>query len=435
MTSSQRPRPQRRPEQRRPEPRRTEHRRAEHRLPLGREHTLQRALELENSGVLPQVTARSPTRQSTLFRKRLSDLGNSARHGDVVRVQLPDGSTLGHGLFNSRAEATVRMLTWDEETPTLDWWRERLQRALRLREALDVSRVSNAFRIVHAEGDGLPGLVVDRYGDVLSLEAFSLGMFQRSEAIANQLLELTGAKHWIVRPGPQTLAQEGFEAEPFGSGKAPERVTITEDDLRFEVDFSRGHKTGFFCDQRENRRRLQSLCAGKSVLDLCCYTGGFSLHASAAGAAEVTGVDLDEQAIDVARRNAKFNKAKARFIHADAFAYMRDMQRNGKTFDIVVLDPPKLIRSRDEFEEGNRKYYDFNRLASSLVGSEGMLVTCSCSGLLQAEEFTKTVTAAVPFNRTPQLLQRTGAAPDHPVALNTPESEYLKCLWLRLGTV
>jgi 23S rRNA (cytosine1962-C5)-methyltransferase len=379
------------------------------------------------------VTARSPTRQSTLFRKRLVDLRQSARHGDLVRVQLPDESTLGYGLFNPRAEATVRMLSWEQELPTAEWWRERLERALQLREALGIFDTGTACRLVHAEGDGLPGLVIDRYDDVLSLEAFSLGMYQRSVAIAKLLLELTDAKHWVVRPGPQTLSQEGFEGEQFGSGKAPERVTITEDGLRFEVYFTSGHKTGFFCDQRENRRRLQALCAGKSVLDLCCYTGGFSLHASAAGASEVTGVDLDEQAIEVAKKNAKLNQAKVRLVHADSFAYMRDMQRNGKTFDVLVLDPPKLIRSREEYEEGNRKYYDFNRLASSLVAPGGMLVTCSCSGLLSAEEFTKTVTAAVPFDRSAQLLQRTGAAPDHPVAMNVPETEYLKCLWLRLN--
>ena len=236
----------------------------------------------------------------------------------------------------------------------------------------------------------------------------------------------------MIQPAPNTLDTEGYTHPGFTSEKLPRRKAITEYGVTYEVDFATGHKTGFFCDQRLNRHQLRDYCAGRTVLDLCCYSGGFSINAAKGGAKEVTGVDLDETAIAAAKRNANLNHAKVRFVHADAFAYMRDMQRNGTQFEVVVLDPPKLIMSRDGYDEGQRKYYDFNRLAASLVAPGGMLVTCSCSGLMPTEEFIKTVTAAVPFNRQPRMLARTGAAPDHPVSLNCPETEYLKCVWMLL---
>jgi 23S rRNA (cytosine1962-C5)-methyltransferase len=375
---------------------------------------------------------RTPSRQATLFRKRIADVDQRARHGDLVQVLLPNQEVLGYGLYNPRAEATLRMLTWQENLPTADWWRAQLARAIRLRTDLDVTRHTNACRLVHAGGDGLPGLVVDKFDQLLVLEASALGMFQRGEALAAELLQLTKAKHWIVRPGTGTVETEGFEHPGMASEMAPPRQEIQEHRIRYELDLSTGHKTGFFCDQRDNRFRIRELAAGKTVLDACCYTGGFALNAAAAGAREVTAVDLDEQVIETAKRNSRLNQLKVRFVHADAFAYLRDMQRNGRTFEVVVLDPPKLIRGREEYEAGLKTYYDLNRLAASLVAPDGWLVTCSCSGLLSSAEFEKTVTAAVPFDRQPRLVQRTAAGADHPVALNVPESEYLKCCWIRL---
>jgi 23S rRNA (cytosine1962-C5)-methyltransferase len=216
------------------------------------------------------------------------------------------------------------------------------------------------------------------------------------------------------------------------------------------VRFAEGHKTGFFCDQRENRRRLAAYCAGKSVLDLCCYTGGFAVQAKKLGnAAEVTGVELDEQPLELARENARLNQVRVNFVQSDAFAYMRDMLRNGRQYDVVVLDPPKLIRTRDELEDGRRKHFDLNRLAMQLVRPGGLLLSCSCSGLLDDLEFMKLLHSASrqagplleespgpkPHHapRTMQILDKTGAAPDHPVASNCPESEYLRAVWMRLS--
>ncbi|MBL8851131.1 MAG: class I SAM-dependent rRNA methyltransferase, partial [Planctomycetaceae bacterium] len=369
-----------------------------------------------------------------LFRKRLGTFDRRARHGDLVQLTLDTGEVFGYGLFNPRAEITVRLLTLGTEPPREEWWSSRLADAVALRrDTLQLDAVTNACRLVHAEGDGLSGFIADKFGDVLSIEVFGLAIYQRVDALAAQLAGLCGAKHWVVRCGPQSLEHEGFHAEPYGSPGHPGHAMVTEFGTKFRVDFEHGHKTGFFCDQRDNRRAVAQLCSGKNVLDACCYTGGFAIQASVLGkAAEVTGVDLDEQAIETARTNAKLNQRQIKFVHADAFPYLRDMQRNERTYDVVVLDPPKFIRTREGVEEGRQKYFDLNRLAMQLVAPGGWLVTCTCSGLLGAREFQQTVSAAVPGNRRARILNRTGAAPDHPIAANCLETEYLQALWLKL---
>jgi 23S rRNA (cytosine1962-C5)-methyltransferase len=391
---------------------------------------------------LPVVRLRSVTHRSAVFRKMMDRADDWARPGDLVAVESPDGGRLGYGLFNPRAEIVVRMLRTGEPIPDESFWQSRLEAAVRLRhDVLRLPTANEAYRVIHADADGLPGLVVDRYGDVLSAEAHSLAMYQRTDAILDRLAKLLGTRYTFVQVPAQSHGQEGFQADPRRSADAPKHVVITEHGTKFRVHFGQGHKTGFFCDQRENRQRLASFCAGKSVLDLCCYTGGFAIQAKRLGAAaDVTAVDLDEAAIALARDNAKLNQQQIRFIHADAFAYMRDMLQNTRQYDVVVLDPPKLIRSRREFDEGKRTHFDLNRLAMQLVRPGGLLLTCSCSGLLSEPDFLKLLFAAArprdasgneATSSSWQILGRTGAGPDHPVALDVPETEYLKAVWLR----
>ncbi|WP_437230336.1 class I SAM-dependent rRNA methyltransferase [Planctomicrobium sp. SH661] len=406
--------------------------RRETRFPLDPSHLVQRSLDDGTGGTLPIVKLKSPTKNPTVFRKRIAEVDPKMKHGDLVQVKTTEQELVGYGLWNPRAEATVRILSWDNVPTSADWWGPRLDAAVSLRrDSLQLDEVTGAYRVINAEGDSLPGIVVDRYGDLLSLEVFSLGMYQRAEAIAQSLAKRMQIPHWVVRPGPATLEQEGFTAEGFSSPGARSKVQIREHGVAFEINPTEGHKTGFFCDQRDNRLRLREFCKGKTVLDLCSYTGGFAINAAFAGAKEVTAVDLDEEAIRQARRNAQLNKSSIKFVHADAFSYLRDMQRNGKTYDVIILDPPKLIHSREEAAEGQSKYFDLNKLAAPLVASGGLLLTCSCSGLFSMDELTRTVRAAC-GDRRPQLLMRSGAAPDHPVALSSLESEYLKCLWLRM---
>ncbi|MCA9153548.1 MAG: class I SAM-dependent rRNA methyltransferase [Planctomycetales bacterium] len=390
---------------------------------------------------LPAVFAKSATNYPLLYRKRLARADGRARAGDLVAVYDGDEQLQGYGIYNPRSEVVVRMLRHTDQLPDESFWDGLLTRAVRLRrEMLRLDEVTNAYRVLHAEGDQLSGLVVDRFGDVLSAEAFSLGMYLRAQPILERLQAKLQTRHWLIQPSPQFLSQEGADPPIVVSPDLPDRVAIEEFGTRFWVKFAGGHKTGFFCDQRENRRRLAEFCRGKSVLDLCCYTGGFSVQAKTLGeAAEVTGVDLDAEPLVVARDNAKLNRVDIRFTQADAFVYMRDMIRNERQYDVVVLDPPKLIRSRDELHEGTRKHFDLNRLAFQLVRPGGLLLTCSCAGLLGEEEFMRLLYAAarqaVPEGsqspgRDLQLLARTGAAADHPVSSRYLESEYLKAAWM-----
>ena len=253
---------------------------------------------------------------------------------------------------------------------------------------LDLERETNAYRVVHAEGDGLSGLIVDRYDDVLSVEVFSLGIYQRIGPILSLCAERLGTTHYRVGVDERVAQQEDFSGRPLASPRLPPRVTVQEHGIRYRIHFDEGHKTGFFCDQRDSRRELARFCAGRAVLDLCCYTGGFGLNALIRGQArEVTCVDLDEKAVALARENGNANNVRLDVVHADAFGYARQMAQNGKSYGVVVLDPPKLILDRDEISAGKRKYFDLNVLAMKLIEKGGLLVTCSCSGLLGPQEF------------------------------------------------
>jgi len=414
--------------------------------------TSQRSLDLvEDPSLLPAVQIDTDFPHPNVFRKRLRNIPREVKPGDLVSISHTDGRHLGYGYINSTAGVALRFIRWGADPPNENFWDQLLKRAVSLRhETLKLGEATTACRLIHAEGDFLPGIVVDCYNDVLSLEAYSLAMFQRAQSIAERLAAVCGTKHWIVKPSPQSETQEGFSAPVISSPDLPRTTTIHEYGTRFRINFNQGHKTGFFCDQRENRIKLAGFCEGKSVADICCYTGGFAIQAKKSGnAAEVTGVELDEKPLQLAKSNANLNQAKVSFVQADAFAWMRDIVRNGRQFDVLALDPPKLIYSRAEIEEGRRTHFDLNRLALQLVRPGGIMVTFTCAGLLTNEEFDKLVRSAarqagppVPGTeseenprhqpREIQIFDRTGASSDHPVAGSCPESEYLRALWLRV---
>ncbi|MGI8979667.1 MAG: class I SAM-dependent rRNA methyltransferase [Pirellulaceae bacterium] len=410
-----------------------------------------RSLALDAS-FMATVTVKSVGLHPLLYRKRIEHVERDIAPGDIVRVMDTEGRHAGYGMYNPRAELALRMLCDASTLPDEAWWEGKLKTAVSLRrEMLRLDEVTDSYRVIHAEGDGLSGLMVDKLGDVLSAEAFSIGMYQRGEAILAMLTPLVGAKHTLLRTGPATLAQEGFDGDAISSPELPSRVTIQEFGTRFRVDFAEGHKTGFFCDQRDNRRLLASFCKDKTVLDLCCYTGGFAIQAKKlGGASEVIGVDLDDEPLALAKENANLNQVRVKFVQADAFAYMRDMLAQSRKFDVVVLDPPKLIRSRAEYEEGYRKHFDLNKLAMQLVAPGGLLLSCTCAGLLPPEEFARMmhlcarqagplVSPATPdlaarhAPRGCQILYKSGAASDHPIATNCPETEYLNAVWMRMA--
>ncbi|MFO0886547.1 MAG: class I SAM-dependent methyltransferase, partial [Pirellulales bacterium] len=245
----------------------------------------QRELAVTSADKLPEVVAKSVGLHPLIYRKRIEHADPAAKPGDLVTVYDTNDNHSGYGFYNPRAELALRMVSHGP-LPDEAFWDAKLQAAVSLRkEILNLDEVTNAYRVIHAEADGFPGLMVDKLGDVLSAEAFSLGMYQRADAILRRLAPMLGTKHTILRSGPASLAQEGFDGPRQASEGAPSRITVEEFGTRFRVDFAEGHKTGFFCDQRDNRKMLASFCKGKTVLDLCCYTGGFAIQAKKLGQA------------------------------------------------------------------------------------------------------------------------------------------------------
>jgi 23S rRNA (cytosine1962-C5)-methyltransferase len=382
----------------------------------------------------PWVQLKSYSFNPCLYPSMVKIASPDAEAGDLVSVYDKEGRPFGTGLYNPKARVPLRMVYHGTEPVGEDYLLQLLDRAVDLRlNVLRLPAVTEAFRVVHSQGDGLSGLVVDRYGDVLSVDVHSLGVFNRLGQWLPPLHSRLGTKRAVIEVDPKIAHMEGIPVKSFPSDPV-RSVRIREHGVRYEVNFEEGHKTGFFCDQRENRRRFATWTQDKRVLDLCCYTGGFALAAKVSGgAAEVTGVDLDEKAVAQALANAKLNQARVEWVHGDAFVYGRQMQKNGRVWDAVVLDPPKLLLSREEERDGLRKYEDLNQIAVALVERGGLFVTCSCSGLLGAEEFELIVCrAAHRAGRRLQILDRTGAAEDHPVMSNAPEGRYLKCLWSRV---
>src|SRR5262249_46446021 len=296
---------------------------------------------------------------------------------------------------------------------------------------LNLAAVADAYRLVHSEGDGLSGLVVDRFGPLLVVEFFAAGMYRFRDAIRQALAEHYPESRFYWFAEEHVQKQESFDCR---APEPPAPETITEHGVRFRVAPGSKHKTGFFLDQRDNRKYLASFCGGKRVLDLCCNTGGFSVYAKVHGGAdEVTGVDLDEQALALARQNAALNQVRVRFVQADLFPWLRDALAAGQRFDVVVLDPSKQTRDREEIDFALKRYLDMNRLALQAVTPGGLFLTCSCTGLVSEADFLETLRrAAWQAGRTVQVLRLSGAGPDHPFLLHAQEGRYLKAVWCRV---
>ena len=387
----------------------------------------------------PWAQLKYVTFQPAVFPRLLGEVSDDARPGDWVSVYDKNGEPVGAGLFNPRAKIPLRVVAHGSQPIGEEYFEAAIRRAVALRRDLfKLDATTDAYRLVNSDGDGLSGLTIDRYGDVLLCEVVSLGMAQRLPQWLPLLHELAGTKFARVHVDHDLGSLEGIKPSLFNetNAAAPRTVKIRENGVRYEVDFAEGHKTGFFCDQRNNRKRIAQFSAGARMLDLCCYTGGFSLCAKVlGGAGEVTSVDLDEVSIAQARRNANLNQVRLSFVHADAFAYARQMYQNKESWDLVVLDPPKFIFTRDAHGnwEGRQKYEDLNQLSIGLVKPGGIFVTCSCSGLLSLEDFEQhVIKAAHRLNRRLQFFDRTGPGPDHPVYSNCLEGRYLKVLWARV---
>lgn len=383
---------------------------------------------------LPTVRLKNAWRSSHpwIFQKLVEKPAAKPKPGSIVNVVGVDGEWIGRGFYNGHSRIAVRILETNPDVAVdRDWFVRKIGAAIALRrDVLKLDTVTDAWRVVHSEGDGLSGLVVDRYADLLVVEFFSAGMFRHREWIYDALREHFPGCRFHSFADEHVQKQESFDFHNT-TGTAP--AVITEHGIRFRADPAGAHKTGFFADQRENREWLSRQVEGKSVLDLCCNTGGFAVYAAARGASEVLGVDIDQDVIEIAKGNAKLNNVRPRFVQADIFPYLRDAAARGDRYDVVILDPAKMTRDREQVINALKKYLDMNKLALGVCKPGALFATFSCTGLVSEEQFLDMLRRAAYFSgRTLQILKVAGAGPDHPFLAHVHESRYLKAVFCRV---
>jgi len=373
-----------------------------------------------------------------VFSGAIGQSEGEAEDGDIVEVCDSGGNWLARGSLNRRSQISIRLLTWEQDEQ-IDgaFWERRLRQAIEARRPLVDDPATTAYRLVHAESDYLPGLIVDRYGDWLVVQFLTLGVDRRRDEIIAALAGALKPKGIYERSDVNVRAKEGLE-ERTGvllGKEPPELVEVEENGHHFLVDVRQGHKTGFYLDQRENRARLAPFCKGAEVLDAFSYSGAFAVYAATAKAKSVTLVDSSAPALEVAGRNFKLNGIKSKgieYVEGDVFSVLRGYRAQGRSFDAIVLDPPKLARNEREVKRAARAYKDVNLLAFQLLRPGGILFTFSCSGAVSADLLQKIVfSAAIDAGRDGQIVGHLSQGADHPVALTFPEGAYLNGLICR----
>jgi 23S rRNA (cytosine1962-C5)-methyltransferase len=385
-----------------------------------------------------------PGREKSLLRRHpwifsgaLAQIQGSPEAGDTVEVVSSQNKFLAYAAYSPHSQIVARVWDWNRDSRIdQNFFHGRLSRAIAARQAL--VHETNAMRLVYSESDGLPGLIIDLYGDSLVMQVLSAGMERWYQTCADIVLELTGAARVFERSDAEVRQLEGLLARVGAlRGTAPlQRIKIGEGRLEFWVDVRKGQKTGFYLDQRVNRARVGALARDKEVLDCFCHSGGFALHALANGAKSIVSVDSSADALQLARENLALNSLpedKAEWCEGDVFEVLRSLRDQAKRFDMIILDPPKFAPTAASAEKAARGYKDINLLAFKLLRPGGLLATFSCSGGISAELFQKIVAgAALDAEVDAQIVEQFAAAPDHPVALNFPESAYLKGLLCRI---
>jgi len=374
-------------------------------------------------------------RHPWIFSGAIAQVQGNPEPGETVAIRASQGDFLGWAAYSPTSKIVARVWSWDEtEQVDEDFLRRRLEAALELRRSLVPEGETDAVRLLHAESDGLPGLVVDRYGDMLVAQFLSAGAERWREELAGLLVEITGVSHIYERSDVEVRLLEGL-AERKGPlhGDIPSLpLVINEHGLKFKVDPVHGQKTGFYIDQRRNRQRLHQLCVGREVINCFCYTGAFSVYALAGGARSVLSIDSSGEALALAAENINLNRLDGPdvdWMEADVFQALRAFRDQGRTCDLIILDPPKFAPTAAQAERAARGYKDINLLAFKLLRPGGLLFTFSCSGGISTDLFQKIVTgAALDAGVDAQIVERLSQGIDHPVALNFPEGAYLKGL-------
>jgi 23S rRNA (cytosine1962-C5)-methyltransferase len=377
-------------------------------------------------------------RHPWVFVTSIDRVEGDPKPGDEVVVVSYEGQFIARGLFNHRSAIRVRLYRWDDAPIDDEFLSDRLARALELRSGLlGFNGPKSAARIVFSESDGLSGLTVDRFDRWLVAQFTSLALFEKRDFLIRRLVELTGAQGVLLRGEKGIPSQEGLKVEEglvFGS-LPEEPIEILENDLTYRVDLATGQKTGFFLDQRDNRRAVAGYAEGRRVLDLFCYSGGFSLNALHHGKASSTlGFDTSVPAIELARQNTIANHVRAaRFEVADVFDTLEALRASGEKFGLVISDPPKFARHPKALEDAVKGYLRLNRAAVEVLEPGGVLVTCSCSGLVDRMLFLDILGQVAELSNRPiQILEQRGQAADHPVSASCLETEYLKCVIARV---
>jgi 23S rRNA (cytosine1962-C5)-methyltransferase len=374
-------------------------------------------------------------RHPWIFSGAIERVDGEPANGETVLVKSSAGQPLAVAAWSPQSQIRARAWSFDAGVRIeKDFFAQAIGKAIQLRASLPAFHHCNALRLVHGESDGLPGLIVDRYADVLVAQFLSAGAEFWREAILDALAAETGCEAIYERSDAEVRVLEGLEPKTgFARGnREAKRCPIVEHGLNFRVDVEAGQKTGFFLDQRDNRQRIRALAEGREVLDAFCYTGGFSIAALAGGARQVTAVESSAEALEVAKENLQansFDDSRIAFEKADVFAYQRLLRDRGSRFDLVILDPPKFAPTAAQVKNAARAYKDINLMALKLLKPGGLLATFSCSGGVSAELFQSIVAgAAADAGVDAKIIERFGAGADHPVALSFPEGDYLKGL-------
>ena len=375
-----------------------------------------------------------------VFSGAIDQVKGSPENGDIVMVTDNNNDFLAYGFFNDKSRVAVRLLEWNMETEINEsWWRKKIATAVKYREHLYTEN-TNTYRLIFSEADFIPGLIVDRYADFLSVQILTSGVERIKHIILDELQKLLDLKGIFDRSDASARAHEGLEASSGGilSGlEPPEFVTVKENGIFYHVNIVEGQKSGFYCDQRDNRKLVAEHSKGKKVLDCFSYTGGFSLNAFRAGASEVVSVDSSALALETLKRNVEinsFNNIPHRLIQSDVNKQLRAFKEAGEKFNLIILDPPKYAPTRSALTKASRAYKDLNRLALLLLEEGGLLATFSCSGAVDMSMFKQILAwAALDAGKEVQFIEQFAQPADHPVRSSFPEGEYLKGLLCRVS--
>jgi 23S rRNA (cytosine1962-C5)-methyltransferase len=358
----------------------------------------------------------------------MSRAAKALEPGAAVNLAMEDGRILGTGYFNPKSLIAVRLLAAEADVVFgKEFFARRIGRALALRETFYARPF---YRLVHAEGDGLAGLTIDRFGDTLVVQITTAGMDALTEPLLAALDDVLAPANVILRNDTPVRALEGLGSEVRAArGEIPTRLTVEENGVRYFADLGGGQKTGWYYDQRDNRAFIGSLAKGKSVLDAYCYTGGFGVLAAHAGAREVAGIDSSQAALALADEAASANSARCKFVKADAFEELERLAKANEKFDIVICDPPPFAKARKDVEAASRAYRKLARMGASVTAPNGFLLLASCSYNMPLDRFAEENAIGIArTGRAASLIRQAGASPDHPVHPRLPETAYLKSM-------